>query len=121
MTPPTFILWRYVMIDFLKRENMIPVVHRNIANNITKDVFGQKTIKLKKCSCCGFDRPYSDFYRKAGKQNIHRDSISINDIRNYCINCYDWLNKTYNKGSRPKPIITSTIENFICEEVSDNA
>lgn len=105
------------MIDFSKRENMIPVVHRSIANNITKDIFGQQTFKLKQCSCCSQFRPYSDYYFKVGRQNLHRDSVSINDLRNYCINCYDWLNKTYNKGARPKTIITATIEKFICDEV----
>jgi hypothetical protein len=109
------------MIDFFKRVNMIPVVNRNIANNLTKDVFGNLSVKLKQCSSCLVFQPYSNFYFKAGKGNTHRDSIISRDLRSHCIRCYDYLNGTYNKGARPKYRPTRTLDDFICEEVNKDA
>lgn len=102
------------------REDMIPVVHRHISNNITYDIFNQKTLKLKQCTCCNKFKPYSDYYLKAGFQNLHRNSIGEIHLRSYCISCYDNHNKNiWVKGNRPKPVITQTIESFFCDEVID--
>lgn len=100
------------------RDVMVPVVHRHISNNITRGVDGQLSMKLKQCTfCCRF-KPYSDFYLKAGFQNLHRSSIGEIHLRNYCVVCFDEKNKNYDIGSRPKPNYTSTIDSFlVCEEV----
>jgi len=102
------------------REDMIPVVHRHVSNNITYDIFNQKTVKLKRCSCCGLYKPYSDYYLKAGFQNLHRYSIGEMHLRSYCISCYDHHNKNvWNKGNRPKPVYTQTLDIFFCDEVTN--
>jgi hypothetical protein len=101
-----------------QRENMVPVVHRLISNNVTTDIFGQKSIKLKPCSQCFEFKPYSDFYTKPKNQNLHRESIGEMHLRTICILCFDYNNKNvYNKGSRPKPVFTSTIDRFFCDEI----
>jgi hypothetical protein len=98
----------------VNRKTVTPIVSRHTSNNITKDIFGGQSFKLKKCECCGEFKPYSDFYLKPGYQHLHRFSISEMHLRSNCVACFDYKNRhEYNKGSRPDPIITSTLEEFL--------
>lgn len=97
----------------VNRKTVTPIVSRHSSNNVTKDVFGGQTFKIKQCDCCGSYKVYSDFYLKSGFQNLHRASISEMHLRSYCVACFDYNNTyMYNKGTRPDPIITATIESF---------
>lgn len=96
------------------RKTVTPIVSRHASNNITKSVFGNYSFKVKKCSCCGEFKVYSDFYLKPGFQDLHRLSIGEMHLRNDCVSCFDYKNKyEYNLGSRPKPEITATLEEFL--------
>jgi hypothetical protein len=99
------------------RVEVVPVVSRVISNNISNDIFGGKTTKLKKCTCCEEYKPYSDYYVKAGKQNLHRESIREVDLRSHCIPCYDHnTHKVYNKGNKgPKVKSTNSLVGYICD------
>ena len=104
-----------------ERDDLIPVVSRLVSNNITRDVFGKKTTKVKLCEQCCLYRPYSDYYTKPGFQNLNRESISEIHLRSICVACFDFNNKhVYRLGSRPKPVYTATLDKFFCDEV-DNA
>ena len=99
------------------RDVVVPRVHRHVSNNVTTNIFNEKTYKLKQCSNCFQFKIYSDFYVKENRQDMHSASISERDLRSFCIYCYDYKNKNYNKGSRPKSLIGNTLEYFICDEV----
>jgi len=96
---------------------VVPRVHRHVSNNVTVNIFNEKTYKLKRCNWCDQFKIYSDFYVKENTQDKHPASLSEKDLRNYCIPCYDEKNKRYNKGARPKPTVGNTLEIFICDEV----
>ncbi len=100
----------------MKRSENEGRVSRHVSNNVTRNVFGGISYKLKRCNCCGETKPYGDFYVKANRQDVHRNQIVSKDLRSYCIPCYDEANKNYNKGSNPKPVVGNTIETFF-EEV----
>lgn len=97
----------------MNRIDTIGRVSRLVSNNVTMDVYGRKTYKLKSCTCCNQLKVYSDFYVKQNKQHIHPSQLVANDLRDYCISCYDEKNKTYNKGSRPPAEVGNTLESFI--------
>jgi hypothetical protein len=99
------------------RSLVIPRVHRHVSDNVTTNIFNEKTYKLKTCSNCLQNKIYSDFYVKENRQDMHPASISERDLRNFCISCYDEKNKNYNKGGRPKFRPGNTLEYFICDEV----
>ena len=100
----------------VNRKTVTPIVSRHASNNVTKDIFGMQCFKLKKCERCRQDKVYSDFYLKPGYQDLHRSSIGEKHLRSDCVSCFDFNTKyVYNTGSRPKPIITSTIERFFCD------
>jgi hypothetical protein len=101
----------------VNRKTVTPIVSRHTSNNVTKDIFGGQTFKVKKCDCCGEYKVYSDFYLKPGFQDLHRSSIGEMHLRSDCVTCFDYKNKyEYNRGSRPDPIITATIEAFLIME-----
>ena len=105
----------------VNRKTVTPIVSRHASNNVTKDIFGGQTFKVKKCDSCRGVKVYSDFYLKPGHQNLHRVSISEMHLRNICVACFDYKNKyEYNLGTRPFPVVTSTIESFFCDGVTDN-
>lgn len=100
----------------VNRKTVTPIVSRHSSNNITKDIFGSQTFKVKICNSCFEKKVYSDFYLKPGFQNLNRASIGENHLRSICVSCFDYKQKySYNLGTRPKPIITSTIESFFCD------
>lgn len=100
------------------RNVVVPRIHRHVSSNVTKNIFNEKTYKLKRCTFCRQFKIYSDFYVKPNRQDKHSESISEKDLRSYCIICYDERNKRYDKGSRPKPEVGNTLEVFICDEVN---
>lgn len=103
------------------RNTTTPIVHRLVSNNVTKDIFGTHSYKVKPCSCCGAIKVYSDFYVKPGFQHLDRNSIGAMHLRDHCVECFDFNNKyVYNKGSRPKPEIGATLETFLNDEDAKN-
>lgn len=100
--------------ETFNRKTVTPIVSRHASNNVTRDIFGGQSFKLKKCECCGEFKLYSDFYLKPGFQDLHRYSICEMHLRSDCVACFDYKNKyEYNLGSRPKPEITATLEEFL--------
>lgn len=78
----------------MKRMNVVPRISRHSSNNVTTTIFSAlgmegKGYKLKRCSCCGKEKVYGDFYVKSNKQHIHPDHIQSKDLRSYCIPCFD--------------------------------
>ncbi len=78
----------------MKRTDVVPRVSRHTSNNVTNTIFSVlglegKGYKTKRCNCCGSYKIYGDFYVKSYKQHVHPDNIQANDLRSYCINCYD--------------------------------
>jgi len=97
------------------RKNYTARRYRHVAYPLTTDIFGKQVEKIKKCTHCNSAKSFVEFYLKSNKQHIHPHSLSENDLRNFCIPCYDGLNKKYDKGARPKPVYTSTLERFFLE------
>jgi len=80
---------------------------------VTGNIFGGKSYKLKPCNHCGQMKLYSDFYVKPNRQDVLPSQITSRDLRQYCVECFDMKNKTYNKGSRPFPEVGNTLDAFL--------
>jgi hypothetical protein len=116
---PLTLLCEDIMPNYsvVNRKTVTPVISRLASNNITKDIFGSLSYKLKRCSSCLEYKVYSDFYLEPGFQHLRRESIGEKHLRSMCVACFDYKqNYVYNLGTRPDPIITATIEAFFVDE-----
>jgi len=128
MTPPTFILWRYVMGAKVERIDTISVVWRSTPNMQANTIFGTTAYKTKICSCCGEEKPLINYYVKQNRQDIPEHALKASDFRTECIICYDEknFNLKHGLGWRTNKQIQlssegNTIESFISDEVNNNA
>ena len=80
---------------------------------------------LKKCACCGELKPLSDYYVKSGQQrdakghDLHPANLTIENLREICIECYDADNGYNFMLDRKKRYTESenTLIDFITEAV----
>jgi len=101
------------------RKGIVPIVWAKSANNLTRDVFGKHSLKLKYCTnkkCWTKEpQPYSNFFLQSGYQNLEPANIQAKHLEGFCKPCYEMRISTREERSKP----TATIDLFFCDEVNN--
>lgn len=104
MTPPTFILWRYVMNRI--RQVTSGVVVRKLPETLTtQTLFGKELLK-KPCPTCRELKYRFEYYLKAN---------ATDSVRYQCVECWDIYNGRNPNKKEKKQTVYATIESFFNE------